>query len=208
MLSGATIKDRVVHDLVGSKFPVALHVLEHAEGTVDITLDAIPLYNRRVCDDVWLNARTLHVLQQRGSTVHCTALGTGVKHCVVSNGVARNAFLFHLLVGREDLFDAAGNCKTLQHRRVDHCVDAPTVLRVRLVLNQVPSLISLPVGHKRLCHAAKGDGGGFHILFAHLLPQFTNSCDVTSLPVSLDHRAVGRRRQVHWLAAMSSFHEV
>merc|ERR1719429_1010972 len=140
--------------------------------------------------------------------VHCTTFGTSIKHCVVSDGVARNALLFHLLVGREDLFDATGNCETLQHCRVNHCVDASTVLRVCLVLNQVPSLVSLPVGHKCLCHATKGDGGGFHILFAHLLPQFTNSCNVTSLPVSLDHRSVGRRRQVHWLAAVPSFHEV
>ena len=62
-----------------------------------VTGQAIALYDGGVGDDVRLNAGLSHIFQQHTGFLHAATFGTGIKHCVVSDGVAGDAVISHFL---------------------------------------------------------------------------------------------------------------
>ena len=62
-----------------------------------MTGQAIALYDGGVGDDVRLNAGLSHIFQQHTGFLHAATFGTGIKHCVVSDGVAGDAIISHFL---------------------------------------------------------------------------------------------------------------
>lgn len=67
-----------------------------------VTGQAIALYDGGVGDDVRLNAGLSHIFQQHTGFLHAATFGTGIKHCVVSDGVAGDAIISHFLPKSSD----------------------------------------------------------------------------------------------------------
>mmetsp|Transcript_56624 Transcript_56624/g.103625 ORF Transcript_56624/g.103625 Transcript_56624/m.103625 type:complete len:212 (+) Transcript_56624:225-860(+) len=61
-LTSASVKQRVVHDLVWAEPCSLQHLLQHLESFVKTICLAIALYNRTICDNIGLNALCHHAL--------------------------------------------------------------------------------------------------------------------------------------------------
>ena len=138
-------KIRVVHDFVWSE-PLEIHLNHHTQSTVNVTLGTVPLHQRGAGNDDKLNGRLPHLFHKRQRAMHGIALGTSVKHGVECHRVQADAPLLHFLMRAEDLLGTLGHGEAFEIGGVSGGVDAgPRHLRVRMAVDQLQSLVWLPI---------------------------------------------------------------
>ena len=120
--------------------------------------------------------------------MHGIALGTGVKHGVECDRVQADAPLLHFLIRTEDLLGKLGHGEAFEIGGVSHGVDGgPRLLRVRMAVDQLQSLVWLPIHHQGHCHATERQRTGLQSTGIHLLPQRTDLVHIFHQSKRLDH---------------------
>lgn len=108
-----------------------------------MTGQAIALDDGGVGDDVRLNAGLSHIFQQHTGFLHAATFGTGIKHCVVSDGVAGDAIISHFLPKSSDGSSSSqwiisaekiGDLRTEAFKRLDLVQAAHTHTHIKLLV--------------------------------------------------------------------------
>mmetsp|Transcript_26149 Transcript_26149/g.55350 ORF Transcript_26149/g.55350 Transcript_26149/m.55350 type:complete len:400 (-) Transcript_26149:1762-2961(-) len=189
-----TVEQGVEHYLVWLELRLLLHLLEDVEALLSVADLAVALDHRAVGDEVGLDARRLHVLNDLRHAVHATAPRASIGERVVSHDGQIHVPLEHLLVDGPDTLNSLLPGEALQDRAVDHRVQCVGALLVVLhLVDELIGTLCVPIVHHRLDHATQRDACGLDVPTAHLLPATPNAVDILGVAVGLNQAAEGVR---------------